>query len=591
MQRGARPAEQADLAAEQLLLQNKNLLDEVLQLRAAVAQTPVEGEELAWRLKLQTKRASFLGLLGGAELHALAEEVLALPATELLCYCGGRFIERLGAVLPAAAQPPPAPVPVPSVEEGVVSGLRAHIVELLGVSEKRRVDRQTLGCLVLESDFFKKIWENNRALSLHVDELERRLEACGQAATEVAVLRRRELDDLRQSFETERACWAQPSVVFSPPGPSVPLSAVSTAAVVACTHDTEIVTLVAQLKIEQERASTLEAQLGEQRTQVLDLTECGALRELLNRKFRHRTHEELFAKLLAASPALEAPLRELERYVKSREERMAVAERGAKSAAEELASARKQLAAVLDQLGRAAERCTQVQVRLETLSRERDDAERGFAAILAERDKTTLELRGELATVRAQAEVRERDLHRREEHLHATRAGMADAHQLLRDEQIRIAQLSSLLREATQKTESLAGNQLTLSARNELLEKTLAANEASHLRLREEIASNLQTLAEKNATITHLLEGAAGGNSSLNRVQLEEYLQTQHQLVALKRQATCSVCEERPRNVVLDTCFHSFCDVCVENRFKNRSRNCPLCKASMGRDNVRRLYS
>ncbi|KAL9245255.1 hypothetical protein vseg_018929 [Gypsophila vaccaria] len=52
----------------------------------------------------------------------------------------------------------------------------------------------------------------------------------------------------------------------------------------------------------------------------------------------------------------------------------------------------------------------------------------------------------------------------------------------------------------------------------------------------------------------------------------------------------CSICLDRPKEVVITKCYHLLCDPCVQKVLKTRHRKCPVCSASFGPNDVKPVY-
>ncbi|KAJ9563155.1 hypothetical protein OSB04_008315 [Centaurea solstitialis] len=64
----------------------------------------------------------------------------------------------------------------------------------------------------------------------------------------------------------------------------------------------------------------------------------------------------------------------------------------------------------------------------------------------------------------------------------------------------------------------------------------------------------------------------------------------QQELKEYKEILKCSVCLDRPKEVVITKCYHLFCNVCVQKIIESRHRKCPLCSASFGANDVKPVY-
>ncbi|CAN1224674.1 E3 ubiquitin-protein ligase BRE1-like 2 [Linum perenne] len=54
-----------------------------------------------------------------------------------------------------------------------------------------------------------------------------------------------------------------------------------------------------------------------------------------------------------------------------------------------------------------------------------------------------------------------------------------------------------------------------------------------------------------------------------------------------KRILKCSVCSDRPKEVVIVKCYHLFCNPCIQRNLELRHRKCPGCGTAFGQSDVR----
>ncbi|KAK6918627.1 Zinc finger, C3HC4 RING-type [Dillenia turbinata] len=52
----------------------------------------------------------------------------------------------------------------------------------------------------------------------------------------------------------------------------------------------------------------------------------------------------------------------------------------------------------------------------------------------------------------------------------------------------------------------------------------------------------------------------------------------------------CSICLDRPKEVVITKCYHLFCNPCVQKIMETRHRRCPMCSACFGPNDVKPVY-
>lgn len=64
----------------------------------------------------------------------------------------------------------------------------------------------------------------------------------------------------------------------------------------------------------------------------------------------------------------------------------------------------------------------------------------------------------------------------------------------------------------------------------------------------------------------------------------------QEEIKEYKAILKCSVCHDRPKEVVITKCFHLFCSPCIQKNLEMRHRKCPGCGILFGQNDVRNVY-
>ncbi|KAJ9128778.1 hypothetical protein P3X46_034484 [Hevea brasiliensis] len=64
----------------------------------------------------------------------------------------------------------------------------------------------------------------------------------------------------------------------------------------------------------------------------------------------------------------------------------------------------------------------------------------------------------------------------------------------------------------------------------------------------------------------------------------------QQELKEYREIVKCSICLERPKEVVITKCYHLFCNPCVQRIMGSRHRKCPACATSFGPNDVKPVY-
>ncbi|KAL4351665.1 hypothetical protein GQ457_06G033050 [Hibiscus cannabinus] len=78
------------------------------------------------------------------------------------------------------------------------------------------------------------------------------------------------------------------------------------------------------------------------------------------------------------------------------------------------------------------------------------------------------------------------------------------------------------------------------------------------------------------------LQAEIEGSSTVQRLQ--------HELKEYREILKCSICLDRPKEVVVTKCYHLFCNPCVQKIIGSRHHKCPVCAASFGANDVKPVY-
>lgn len=133
-------------------------------------------------------------------------------------------------------------------------------------------------------------------------------------------------------------------------------------------------------------------------------------------------------------------------------------------------------------------------------------------------------------------------------------------------------------REAQSAKAALEGAQAQLEERNRRIAEADAELEKERFkRKRAEEESETQSLKLARRGVHH-----EKGGSSVEELQeeIKEY----------KSILKCSVCHDRPKEVVITKCFHLFCSPCIQRNLEIRHRKCPGCGVPFGHSDVRNVY-
>ncbi|CAM6046756.1 unnamed protein product [Sphagnum compactum] len=155
---------------------------------------------------------------------------------------------------------------------------------------------------------------------------------------------------------------------------------------------------------------------------------------------------------------------------------------------------------------------------------------------------------------------------------------------------------------ATDESQQYASSLESAKRRSVEMEKELAATKSAleatnkGLEVRGQKLSDVQTELQKerfekrriqekidalNAKVAHMNSYNDGG-------PLGERLQ--EEINQYKAILKCSVCHDRPKEVVITKCYHLFCGPCIQRNLELRHRKCPGCGVPFGQNDVRNVY-
>ncbi|GMJ01421.1 REDUCED DORMANCY 4, histone mono-ubiquitination 1 [Hibiscus trionum] len=137
--------------------------------------------------------------------------------------------------------------------------------------------------------------------------------------------------------------------------------------------------------------------------------------------------------------------------------------------------------------------------------------------------------------------------------------------------------LSDTRRSSHQARESLEDSQLKIeNSRAALVEVQIEIERERFNKKR--IEEELEVARRK---VLHL-RAKTEGNSMVERLQQE--------LREYREILKCSICLDRPKEVVITKCYHLFCNPCVQKITESRHRKCPVCAASFGANDIKPVY-
>ncbi|CAB4297827.1 unnamed protein product [Prunus armeniaca] len=162
-------------------------------------------------------------------------------------------------------------------------------------------------------------------------------------------------------------------------------------------------------------------------------------------------------------------------------------------------------------------------------------------------------------------------------------------------------QMKALLTEATKTTEEdrhLAVNVETAKweladAEKELqwLKSAVSSSEKEHAHIQKDINDIELELHIERSSRKNLEEELRELNSMVAEMSSETgeaaIQKLQSEIKFCKNILQCSVCTDRPKEVVIVKCYHLFCNYCVQKNLEIRHRKCPACGTPFGQNDIR----
>ncbi|MBA0583184.1 hypothetical protein Gorai_014053, partial [Gossypium raimondii] len=134
--------------------------------------------------------------------------------------------------------------------------------------------------------------------------------------------------------------------------------------------------------------------------------------------------------------------------------------------------------------------------------------------------------------------------------------------------------LSDMRRSSHQAKESLEDSQLKIEKSRAALVELQIEIERERFK-KKRLEEELEVARRK---VVHL-RAKTEGNLMVERLQQE--------LREYREILKCSICLDRPKEVVITKCYHLFCNPCVHKITESRHRKCPVCAASFGANDVK----
>lgn len=618
-----------------LTTQNAELLSEVSRLRGELdaykQQTPEfkqlreDLELLAWKNKILENRAAFMVDLEindiGRALEVLEDESFGL------CYCGGKSFRALKGEVKdkLTAKMMTKPVEVVARAETrsdaeadlKIAQLKKELADIIEVAEKRRVDKAVVGRQILNSNFVYDIKQHLNDYYEYIRELEMRIETYNEYLIDIERERVKELEsyklrELKDKQRLEEKIYELKTRVIDLESSESRIKATKQDSTSSTDHQDRISQFSQIAKSQGQTIETLTSRIlsnletkAAENKKVISYLEkkLYAFKDhditnskYLDKDFRHSTHKKIFERLYKAfegDAETVAQLRDMEKYVKAREEKIHSLEKKVKKQAEQLDHEQANSKALIQEIANSAVAFQKIQGVEEVQRNDLLTAEENFTKLYREKNEERVSLERQLLTVRAEVESLGN-----QNQLNLQMVKTLKRYTKQKDFEVNDA--NRKVRELTNSLATLASEKNRIKALLDqkdtevvILNNRIQGIEASVSKLSSQIADNLSIIAEKESIIKSVIASSRSNTGELPDVsnsQKEEYFINKLELRRLRDLLICKVCNVNEKTVVLSSCFHTFCEDCVQQKLKSRDRNCPVCMVKINKYDVQKLY-
>ncbi len=600
-----------------------------------------EIEELKWKNSILEKRLSFYQIYKTKE---ISQQVELLKEEDIFfCYCGGKYfeeipnfinidelkenlennVEKIKKSLPdnKSLNSQIVSTNMISMEEheSVINNLKKEIEEIIQISEKRRVDKLSLSEKILSSEFFAKIQISYKECVDYLRDLEKKYFDLLEKMVEFDFIRKKELDEYKalekkekkrlekiiQDLKLEKDSFLKnqefnkkikahlESHLLIEHKPTTYIEIIEKLNLQIKTITENILeNYITNSKIKEEENYELKKKIEiKENNSVLGL-------EIQNRELRHKQHKQLFeiiSKRFHEDKKMLKNISNLETYVKMRERKIKGIEKDFEQIKKELESEKLQTGILLHEISNGSELYNSQQNMINKLKNEVDILTTNFNTIFKEKNEENKKNSFKINELGNTIRNLEEDIEAKTIKINLVLNTIKKNEDMLLFEKNKNSELMNLIEKLIkEKTETI--NQIeTLKIELDLLEKRKQALEESNEKLSKEISANFILLNEKEIIIKNILDNTNNfkmdsGDDQLNNHQKEQFYLNLLELKRLRKIVECKACKVKQKEVILTTCFHTFCHECIEKNIQDRSRKCPICLTKFNKFEVEKIF-
>jgi len=583
-----------------------------------------EVETLSWKNKILENRLNFIFDIHISDIDKVVENVQNENFD--ICYCGGKAFSPLKEeVKNKVFSRIPSKIENNHVHEIKetednslkVSQLKKELTDIIELAEKRRVDKLVVGKQILNSNFICGIKAYMNEYHEYIKELEMRIETYNEYLIDiererVKELERYKLKEMKEKQRLELIINDLNKKIIGLEKQSEKSKLIKQETPTNTDFHTKIDELNQiiknQAKVIEELSSntlrSLEDKVLENKKVISYLEKkLYAFKDhelldpkYLDKEFRHSTHKRIFEKLYRMSENdMETinQLKDMEKYIKAREDKIHHMEKKIKKLSEQLDNEQSSSRALIQEIANTSVAFQKIQAISETQRNDLQTAEENFTKLYRERNDEKISYERKIAELSRDIEFLNGKDNSNLQTIKTLKQQTKHKDYEVNDVNRKIKDMSNLLNKVSEEKDQLKAELNEKNTEIVILYNKIQATEVSISKLSSQISDNLSVIAEKESIIKSIISSSRGHDGSpedASNIHKEEYFVNKIELKRLRDLLICKVCNVNEKSVVLSTCFHTFCENCVQQKLKSRDRNCLVCMVKINKFDIQKLY-
>lgn len=624
-----------DQKIDVLSMKNADLTRELKELREELESYKRESPEfkglkedlelLAWKNKVLENRINFIVAF---EINDIDKALETMNNQSFaFCYCGGKnfrafkeeikskMINKMPSKVDTNVSKQDAQIDDDSNNK--ISQLKKELADLIEIAENRRVDKVVVGKQILNSNFVNNIKQYLNEYYDYVKDLELRLTTYGEYLADIERSRINEIEiskikEYKERQKLEDVIYDLRKKLINTDNGNNSNKAVKYETSTRAENNQKLVEFESIIKSQIQTIETLtskvvnnmESKIVEGKKHINYLEKklyAYKDQEILDSKyldkdFRHSTHKSIFETLyqaFASNAEMVTQLQDMEKYVKSREEKYKSLEKRIKKQTEQLEAEQADNKSLIQEISNSAVAFQKIQTIEETLRVEHVAAEENFAQLIRERNDDKMGFERQITQLKTENQAKSDQINNDNMQIKTYKKYVKQKEYEFTDESRKVKELTTLLGLQGADRDSLKAELDQKETEIVILNNKIQAVENSIVKLSSQISDNLSVIAEKESIIKSVISESrnqGGDIPDISSAQKEEYFINKLELKRLRGLIICKVCNINEKTTVLTTCFHTFCEDCVQQKLKSRDRNCPVCMVKINKYDVQKLY-